>query len=87
MECIEFPEGGSLYDNMGEEGAKFTGDFKWKTTPDGALMFPDELKKFTQRRVHRVETILNEKLDVVFAESPPGKGDGCIKVRLRQGSD
>ena len=67
VECIEFSNDGTMYDNMSEDGCKFNDDFKWKSNEDGSLFFPNELKKFTQRGSHVFETLPNEKLDVVFS--------------------
>jgi hypothetical protein len=72
---------------MNEQGCKFPPGFKWKHDEDGSLMFPEELKKFTERRVHKTENLPNQEYDLIFHQGESVEMNAVVKVRVASGSD
>ena len=63
---VEFENEGDLFADMSEEGCKFDNYFKWKRNEDGSLVFPEEMKKFTERKILQTLQMPNEERDLVF---------------------
>jgi hypothetical protein len=81
VDNIEFDNDETIYDNVTEEGGKFTSNFRWKKDESGRLNFPEELKKFSKRASHKIETRRGEELDLIFTTGDPGEFNSEIKIR------